>query len=94
MVIPAMGAPAASVDLLHETREKAADAHTTASSIWDILNYFALSPWLISLRGFRHGAMKIASGAPIARDQLTGKDHHGETQKLKIFEQKRIFKKE
>jgi hypothetical protein len=29
-----MGAPVAAVDFLHETREKAADAHTTANSIW------------------------------------------------------------
>jgi hypothetical protein len=46
-LIPAMGAPLASVDLLHGTHEKAADAHTMASSIWDILNYFASSPWQI-----------------------------------------------
>jgi hypothetical protein len=32
-LIPAMGAPTASEDLLHKTGEKAADAHTTASSI-------------------------------------------------------------
>jgi hypothetical protein len=32
-LIPAMGAPTASVDLLHEAREKAVDAHTMASSI-------------------------------------------------------------
>jgi hypothetical protein len=31
--IPPVGAPLASVDLLYETCEKAADAHTTASSI-------------------------------------------------------------
>jgi hypothetical protein len=71
--IPAMGAPAASIDLLpllpncfdelfgqkfghlakvllHESCEKAADAYTMASSIWDILNYFASSPWQIPLR--------------------------------------------
>jgi hypothetical protein len=32
-LIPAMGAPAASKDLLHKIGEKVADAHTTASSI-------------------------------------------------------------
>jgi hypothetical protein len=31
-LIPAMGAPAATEDLLHKTNEKAAGAHTTASS--------------------------------------------------------------
>jgi hypothetical protein len=49
-LIPAMEAPAVSVDLLDETCEKAADAHTTASSIWDILNYFASPPWRILSR--------------------------------------------
>jgi hypothetical protein len=48
-LIPAMGAPAASEDLLHKTCEKAADAHTTASSIWEIFYYFALSPSQIPL---------------------------------------------
>jgi hypothetical protein len=36
--IPAMGAPAATADLLHETREKAGCAHTTASSIGTFLD--------------------------------------------------------
>jgi hypothetical protein len=95
-LIPAMGAPAASVDLLHETCEKAADAHKTASSIWDILNYFALSLWWITppqshTRGrFRHIATKIAAGAPIAGISSQCKDHHGEAQKFKIDEQKLI----
>jgi hypothetical protein len=35
-LIPAMGAPTASVDLLHKAREQAADAHTPANSIWYI----------------------------------------------------------
>jgi hypothetical protein len=34
--IPAIGAPAAFVDLPHQTHEKAADTHTTASRIWYI----------------------------------------------------------
>jgi hypothetical protein len=34
--ISAMGVPAASMDLLHEAREKASDAHTMASRIWSI----------------------------------------------------------
>jgi hypothetical protein len=48
--IPAMAAPAASVDLLNKTREKAADAHTTVSSIWYIFNYIVLLPGQIPLR--------------------------------------------
>jgi hypothetical protein len=75
-LIPATGAPTASVDLIHETREKsvdlihkthekAADAHNTTSSVCDILNYFASSSG-----GFRHAephrATKIAAGAPMA----------------------------
>jgi hypothetical protein len=33
-LIPAMGAPALSEDLLHKTSEKAAAGHTIACSIW------------------------------------------------------------
>jgi hypothetical protein len=36
-LIPAMGAPAASEDLLHKTCEKGADAHTTASEFGKLM---------------------------------------------------------
>jgi hypothetical protein len=72
--------------LLQETREKAADAHTTTSSIWYILNYLASSPWRIPPWSYENRC-----GCSHSRDPLTGKEDHGETRIFKIFERKLIF---
>jgi hypothetical protein len=66
-----MGAPTGLVGLQHETREKAADAHTTASSIWYNFQLFRVVPADLPTQqhphsGFCHAATKIAAGAPIA----------------------------
>jgi hypothetical protein len=89
--IPAMGAPAASLDLQHKTHEKAADTHTTASSIWYIFNYFALSPRQILPRSVVRvvaippHSYKNSCGRSHSRVSLTGKEDHGETRIFKIY---------
>jgi hypothetical protein len=77
-----------SIDLIYETREKAADAHTTASSIWNILNYFSSSLWRI-----RHRATKIAAGAPIAGISSQAKITTAKLKNLKFMNKNKFFKK-
>jgi hypothetical protein len=86
--IPALGAYAASENLLHKTSEKAADAHTIADCPHGGFFFAASSPWRILPRSHKSSCRLSHS-----RDPLTGKENHSETRIFTIYERKQIFKK-
>jgi hypothetical protein len=68
--------------------------------MWDILNYFASSPWRIPPRravptrgGFHHGATKIAEGAPIGGISSQAKNTTAKLKTLKFKNRTNFFKR-
>jgi hypothetical protein len=94
-LIPAMGAPAASEDLLHKTSEKAADANTTAANfqLFCIILVADSAMQHHPCGGFPHAATKIAAGAPIAGIRLQTKRTTAKLEHLKFTNENKFFQK-